>query len=249
MDFGGATTGFGPGGAITAGSYVPGAAGAADAAASSAMPAWETALIKGGAGLGLNQILGGPTGAENRLSDTANAGFNSPDVQKFLPPGLQGSGPEIQAGLKQIADLLANPGSLSPTVLEAIMPRLAQESQSIAQNYRGIQEENAGAAARSNAPTSIKNAVQAATGIAEERAQREARNNALSSSDILRRQDIGQTYSLLNTIAEFINSGRGLSLQGQSVAAQESARRQAATQALLASILQSIGTNPNRAAA
>jgi len=252
-DLGGASAGFGPGGAIAGGSYVPsaaGGAGAAGTAAAGSMPAWETALIKAGGGLGLDALFGGATGAENRLSSTANAGFSSPDVQKFLPPGLQGSGPEIQAGLKQIADLLANPGSLSPTVLQAILPRLAQESQSIASNYRGIQEENAGAAARSNAPTSIKNAVRAATGIAEERAQREARNQALTSSDVLRRQDIGQTYNLLDTIAQFINSGRGAALQGQSIAAQEAARRQAAIQALFASILQGIGTNtPHPAAA
>lgn len=209
-------------------------------------PLGQTAIRSGG-GLLLNQIFGGQTGAERDQRNLANASYE--DLQRFLPPGLRSefSGPAIESGLKKLAELLQNPGGLSPTVNEAILPRLAAESQSIAQNYRNLQSNQAGAAARGNAPISIKNALQSALDVAQERAQRGARNEALVQSETMRREDIQQIYPLLQTILQFLASGRGQATVGLNAAAQSSAQRQAATLALIASLLQSHGANAQRA--
>ena len=100
--------------------------------------------------------------------------FLSRDATRgLLKPGLTG-------GLQSLSDLLRNPGGLSPGVSEAILPRLSMESQTISQNFRGLQANQAGAAARGNLPTSIKAALEAALGTAQERAQRGATKPPLS---------------------------------------------------------------------
>lgn len=231
------------------GSATPFAAGGAmtPAAGTAATPGfdWKSALFKTGAGLLTDKLFGGATPSESRLSDLAGAGFNDPRVQALLPFILQDPniGPLLQSGMSGIADLLRNPGSLSPTVSSSIAPRLAEESQNIAQNYQGIGANQAGALARSNAPTSLKGALASALDVAQERAQRSARNEALTSSDVLRRQDLGQTFNLLNSLLQFTSAGRGQSIQGLGIASQDEARRQAAEMALWSSILNSISRN------
>lgn len=122
----------------------------------------------------------------------------APDIP-FLPKKLTKRliAPGLKGGLSGLADLMQNPGGLAPNVSEAINPRLAMESQSIAQNFTGIRQEQAGAAARSNLPTSIKGALDAALNVSQEGAQRGARQEAMSQSEALRRDDLKTTMDLL----------------------------------------------------
>ena len=222
-----------------------GAAGAGAATAGTAagsMPWWKQAAIKAGLGLVADKLLGGRTSEERALSKFSTAPYSSGTIQGFLPPALQDrfTGPMLTSGMGGIAELLRNPGGLSPTVADAIRPRLAAESQSIAENYRGIGSNWAGMAARTNAPVSIKGALASALDVAQERAQRGARQTALTESEGLRREDIGQTYKLLDTLLQFTSSGRGQAIPGLGAAANASAERQASRMAGLGNILSNI---------
>src|SRR3990167_6212336 len=134
-----------------------GAAGAGAATAGTAagsMPWWKQAAIKAGLGLVADKLLGGRTREGRAVRKFSTAPYSSGTIQGFLPPALQDrlTGPMLTSGMGGIAELLRNPGGLSPTVADAIRPRLAAESQSIAENYRGIGSNWAGMAARTNAP-------------------------------------------------------------------------------------------------
>jgi hypothetical protein len=172
--------------------------------------------------------------------DLSRSPYESGDLQRYLPPELRSgnTGPLIGAGVQGIGELLRNPGGLSPSVLDAIRPRLAEESQSISQNYRGLQANQAGAAARSNTPMSIKNALASALDVAQERAQRSARNEALTASDTMRRGDLEQVYELLNAILAFQQAGRGTATAGIGAGTALQSQRNAAMMALLGSLLQ-----------
>jgi hypothetical protein len=172
--------------------------------------------------------------------DLSRSPYESGDLQRYLPPELRSgtTGPLIGAGVQGIGELLRNPGGLSPVVLDAIRPRLAEESQSIAQNYRGLQANQAGVAARGNAPVSIKNALASALDVAQERAQRSARNEALTASDTMRRGDLEQVYQLLNAILAFQQAGRGTATAGIGAGTALQSQQNAAMMALLGSLLQ-----------
>ena len=223
------------------GPWMSEAAGPSAAAA----PWWQSTLGKTGIKLGANfltnKFLGGKTTEESQLSKLSRAPYESSDIQRFLPPELRAGaiGPALESGMSGIAELLRNPGGLSPTVSDAIRARLSEESQSIAQNFRGIGANQAGAAARGNQPMSIKGALQSALDVAQERAQRGARNEALTQSDTLRREDLGQAFKILDAILQFISSGRGQSIPGLARAADQSGNRQAAQLASIASLLSS----------
>lgn len=186
--------------------------------------------------------LGSASGAEEDLSNLAKAPFESFDIQKFLPPALRQSqtGAFLNAGIQGIGGLITDPGGLSPNVEDAIRQRLATQSESIAQDFRGIQSQAAGRGARTNAPVSIKNALASAIDIAQSRAQRGARREALTDTDQLRRQDLQQTFQILNTILQFISSGRGQGVAGLGAAGEIGQNRQAANLAFLSSALGSI---------
>ncbi|KKN04139.1 hypothetical protein LCGC14_1100470 [marine sediment metagenome] len=177
----------------------------------------------------------GKTRSEKELEQLARAGILDPEIQKFLPPSLQfeQTGGILDAGIQGIGELIRNPGGLSPNVLDAIRQRLAVESESIAGNFRGIRANQAGGAARSNLPVSIKNALASSLDISEERAQRGARRSALSDSDALRRGDLGQTFGILDAILQFISSGRGHAIAGLSAAAGNQQNRQASNLAFI----------------
>ena len=189
-----------------------------------------------------NGIFGGRTGAEKQLSQYATAPYLDMRTQRFLPGALQAGNidPTLMAGISGIADLIRNPGSLSPTVSSAIAPRLANESQDISQQYRGIGSNQAGALARSNAPMSLKGALQSALDVAQERAQRGARNDALTSSDQLRRADLSQVYNLFNAIQSFTQPNKQLAVQGLGEASQIAQQRQAANEQFWSSVIQSV---------
>lgn len=182
---------------------------------------------------GLGDLFGGG-------NDTPWGGdpFGSNASQRLLPKQLRKrtTGPILNDWISQLGDLIKNPGGLSPTVSEAVIPRLSMESQSIGQNYRNMQAENAGAAARSNLPVSIKNALARALDIAQERAQRDARFAALTESDQLRRQDIGQGFNLMDAIKSFLGMQKGIDTQVYGQRLQDSASRQAATMQLIGSL-------------
>lgn len=177
----------------------------------------------------------------NDLRKAATSPFESRLSQGYLPPELRmgNTGPLLGAGVQGIGDLIKNPGGLSGNVADAIRPQLGLESQSIGQNFQNMQQQNAGNAARGNAPISIKNALSSALDTQQERAMRESRMGALTQSDQLRRQDLDQTYKLLDTILQFLSSGRGASIPGLTGAANISQQNSAAQMAALAAMMQS----------
>ena len=178
-----------------------------------------------------------PERAQARL---AGGPFES--AEQFLPPQLrQGQiGDILTSGVQGFGNLIQRPGGLSPTVSEAILPRLAMESQNIAQNFRGIESAQAGAAARGNLPLSLKAALQSALNVAQERAQRGARQGALAESEQLRRADLERVFKILDAILQFQTSGRGGAIQSRSLDIEQQTideQRRASQMAALASIL------------
>ncbi len=77
--------------------------------------------------------LFGESKSSKDLRRLANAPFESGTLQKFLPPSLRigETGDILQSGVQGIGELIRNPGGLSPNVLDAIRPFLAQESENI----------------------------------------------------------------------------------------------------------------------
>jgi hypothetical protein len=194
----------------------------------------------GGSGVigGLDKIFGGDIEQIGDLNKIGRSSYTDKYTQKFLPPELRYkmTGPLLASGIEGIGELLRNPGGLSPNVSEAILPRLAAESESIGQNFRNLQSNQAGAAARGNAPVSIKNALASALDVAQERAQREARRGALTESGQLRRQDLEQMYRLLDTILAFITGGKGGATQALGAAGGLRQQDKAAQMALAGEI-------------
>jgi hypothetical protein len=181
----------------------------------------------------------------DRLKYEARRPFE--DVQFYLPPELrrEQTGPLIGAGMEGIGNLIRNPGQLSSQVSSSVAPQVAAASQGIAQDFRNQATEQAGAAGRGGLPASLKALLQQALGTSQEGAQRGARTQGLGSTDQLKRQDLEHTYKLLDTIMQFLSSGRGQAIPGLVGAAQNRAenyqRSSAANTAALASILQSMG--------
>ena len=163
-----------------------------------------------------------PSESEDLLKDLSKAGYESSLIQGFLPPWLRTGniGGFMQSGIGGIGELIQRPGGLSPTVADAIRPRLAAESENIAQNFRGIGAQQAGTLARTNAPVSLKGALESALNVAQERAQRGARREALTESEGLRRADLGQVFKLLEILNQFISSRVGPSIHGSGQLAQ-----------------------------
>jgi hypothetical protein len=141
--------------------------------------------------------------------------------------------------------MIRRPGQLSRTALSDIQPRLNSEFRNIGQNYQGLASEQAGAAARGNTPVSIKNALQKALGVSQQRARGEATNQALMESDELRRGDLDQMYSLLDTILQYTSSGMGQGIPGinaaNAIKSQTSQANSAANTAAIGSLLQAFG--------
>lgn len=170
------------------------------------------------------------------------APFGSSKIQKFLPlqlrTGAKGGMLDqlLNSGIGGILELLKRPGGLSGKVSEAILPRLAMESETIGQNFRGIRSNQAGAAARGNVPVSIRTALESALDVAQERAQRGARRDALVDSEQLRRQDLSQTFDILNAVLSFISSGRGQAGPAIQASAQAASQNQAANLAFLGTL-------------
>lgn len=182
--------------------------------------------------------IGRNTGPSRDLARLSKASWEDPRFQSYFPEPLRfgHTNPIISSGLAGIADLLKNPGGISPTVSDAIRPFLANESQNIATNYRGLAENQAGAAARGNVSVPIRAALDSALGIAQERAQREARNTAIGQSEQLRRSDLSQLFNLLDILQQFGATGRGQGLQGLGAAADINQRRQAANLAFMSTM-------------
>lgn len=225
---------------------VPGAQ--SDSPVSSGTPTWYNQpwfqnLLSTLGTFAVSKLFGGETNAQKSLQNYSTAGFGSKGIQAFLPLALQSqfTEPYLGAGIAGIGDLINNPGGLSPGVSDAIRPRLAMESQSIGQNYRNIQSNLSGTLARGNAPVSIKGALEAALNTQQERAQREARGAALTESDQLRRQDLEQTYKILDALLQFTSSGRGQAIQGLGAATGTAQANQASNMALWSKLLQSVG--------
>jgi hypothetical protein len=183
--------------------------------------------------------LGFETESEKRLRRQSTAQFGNFLNQRFLPPSLREdqTGGFLQSGVQQIGDLIRNPGGLSSTVSSAIAPRLATESEGIARDFRGIRQNQTGAAARSNLPVSIKASLESALDVAQSRAQRGARRAALSESEELRRSDLNKTFAILDSILQFMSSGKGQAIQGLGTGAQIAQQRNAATQRFIGSLL------------
>lgn len=213
-------------------------------------PVTTAALIGGGAtllsGLG-GGLFGGSAGRD--LRRLAGKGFNTSDIQQFLPTGLRKrfTGPIIQSGIQGIGELIRNPGGLSPSIAESILPRLAGESESIAQQFRGIGANQAGAAARGNLPLSIKTALESALDVSQERAQRGARREAQVDSESLRRADLLQVFQLLDTIFQFTNAGRQTAAGLSGAQSQLDAQGRGGALQAIGSILGGLASRPSTA--
>jgi hypothetical protein len=181
----------------------------------------------------------------DRLKYEASRPFE--DLQFYLPPELrrEQAGPLIGAGMEGIGNLIRNPGQLSSQVSSSVAPQVAAQSQGIAQDFRNQATNQAGAAGTNNLPSSLKALLQSAMGSSQEQAQRGARTQGLGSTDQLKREDLQHTYKLLDTIMQFISSGRGQAIPGLVGAAQNRSenyqRSSNANMAALASMLQSMG--------
>lgn len=162
----------------------------------------------------MSQYFGGqdPGGAEHNLRNMSMSGYSD----MFLPPALRNfaNSPDFAAGFKNLGGLMANPGGINPNISQAIAPWLANQSQDIATNYRGMMQNQAGAAARGNLPVSIKTALDSAMNVSQERAQRQARGEAMTQSEALRRQDLSSIMPILQSMADFTNAGHGQAVQG-----------------------------------
>lgn len=181
-------------------------------------------------------------GSSNYMSQLNKASYEDRKIQNFLPEPLrfQNTYPMLRSGIAGIGELMSNPGGMSPNIASAIAPRLGMESQGIAQNFRGMQANQAGGAARSNLPVSIKAALASALDTQQERAQRDARMGLMAESEQLRRGDLDQVYKLLDAMLGFTNAGRGISNQGLSSAANSEANNQASLMSLFGSIANSM---------
>jgi hypothetical protein len=147
---------------------------------------------------------------------------------------------DVSSGLSNIGELMRNPGGLNPNIADAIRARLSMESDRISQNFRGIGQNQAGMAARTNAPVSIKNALSQALDVSQERAQRDARRTAMVDSEQLRRSDVGETYNILGTILDYINSAKGIGAGAQANAMNANNQRNAAVSGALGSFASSL---------
>jgi hypothetical protein len=187
----------------------------------------------------LEPVFGGASGAEKQLGRISTAGFEDDTVQGFLPPSLRlGNTTDfLTSGVQSIGELIKNPGRLNPNIAEAIAPRVAAESERLAQNFQGIRQNQAGSLARTNAPVSIKNALSTALDIAQSRAQRDIRRGAQLDSENLRRADLGQLFPLFDALLQFTSAGKGTAVQGLGQAAQLAQSRQAANQQFVGSLL------------
>ena len=163
-------------------------------------------------GLGGAFKAGDPGHAERNLRDWSMSGYSD----MFLPPALRNfaNSPDFATGLRNLGALMANPGGINPNISQAIAPWLANQSQDIATNFRGMGQNQAGAAARGGLPVSIKTALDSALNVSQERAQRAARGEAMTQSEALRRQDLSSIMPLLSVINDFVSSGHGQGVQG-----------------------------------
>lgn len=197
----------------------------------------------GGSG-GVFSTAGNLLGLGGNYSDPSRYGgasINQGEIQKFLPNALRNkyTKPILRHGIQNIGQLLQNPGGLNPNVAAAISPRLALESQRIAENFRNISAQQSGAATRTNTPVSIQNALQRALDVAQERAQRETRQTALSESEQLRRSDLSNFYDILNAIAQFTGAGRQAGTEALTAQSQTELQSQAGTLSLIGSLVSS----------
>lgn len=186
--------------------------------------------------------------AANRLTKASLAPYESGSIQRFLPPELRmgATGPIIGQGMEGIGNLIRNPGMLSSTVGASAAPEVAAASQDLASQYRDEGTNQAGAAGANNLPSSIKALLQAALGAKQAGAQRGVLTKGLGATDQAKRAGLEHTYKLLDTILQFISSGRGQTVPGLVGAAEqqgEAARlKQAASTAAIGSLLQSYGS-------
>lgn len=195
------------------------------------------------------------TQQSQQLQKFAKSPITGSIVEGFLPPSLRNKfvGNVLKRGISGITRLIETPGQLSPVVLDAVRQRLAGESELIAQNFRGIRANQAGALARGNVPLSIRSALSSALDVSQARAQRGARRGALAESEGLKRADVGQTFNILDAILQFSSSGRGQAVAGLQGAgqlglgqAQLAQQGQAANQALLGSLAQTFANLPRK---
>jgi hypothetical protein len=157
-----------------------------------------------------------------QMNPFRSGSFRGHTPQKFLPPALRWpqTGDILSTGVSNLGQLLRDPGGVSPTLFDAIEGRREQESQQISQNFENIRQEQAGQAARTNLPVSLKGALSKALDTAQARAERSSTQRAVSESEALRRQDLGQTFNLFDSILQFLSSGRGQATSGLRAAGQ-----------------------------
>lgn len=188
------------------------------------------------------KVIGGIGGGGSNygsVAQLAGAHWDSERIQRYLPEILRSGSvnPALFAGMQGITNLLQHPGSLSPTVADAIRPQLTQESQQIGQNFRNMGANQAGAAARQNLPVSIQAALQQALDVEHSRAQRGAQQGALAQSAQLQRSDLENFYKLLDQMGNFGSTARGQGIQGLAGAQSSDAGKQGAMMSTIGSVM------------
>lgn len=185
---------------------------------------------------------------EMALENIGAARFENPEIQMpFLPAVLrtQNINRFLDPAIKQLGQLLTNPGGIGSNLQSAIAPRLEAERAQIGQNFQNIKSEAAGSAARTNTPVSLKGALSKALDTAEARAQRQAGQQAVAESEEIRRQDVPQAFNILDAILQFTSSGRGQAVSGLGGAGQLDLQSRGIQQQQNAAALAGLGSLAN----
>jgi hypothetical protein len=207
---------------------------------------------------GFDKPASGPE--QEDLVKLLSSPFESFQIQKLLPPSLRSffpakrgkrskTGienanitPALTAGIQNIGRLAAQPGTLSPEIAAALQARFSQASQGLASGSQNNLQQLLNRLAAGNASSSAVNTAGAAGLVSQERGQRGLRGQGLSQTDQLQRADSQQVFNLLDTLLQFISSGRGQNVQGLAGAGQLAVGQQAITNQQQAAQIASLGS-------
>ena len=198
--------------------------------------------------------------AADDLVKLLSSPFESFQIQKLLPPSLRSAFPTegrrrsrssiesgditpfLNAGIQGIGQRAARPGLLSPQIAQALQAQFALASQGLAGTSRATAAKLANRLGATGAGSGAKATAGAAGLVGQERAQRGLRGKGLLQTGQLQRADQQQTFNLLDTILQFISSGRGQNIQGLRGAGQLAIGQQAFTNQQRAANIASLGS-------
>ena len=189
-----------------------------------------------------NASKGGTSGISKDLLKYSTSPYESKTMQEMLPPalGMANINPMMTAGMQRISAMLQTPGKLSGGVSGAVLPGQAMQSDALARTFQQAMANRAGALGNANLPSNIKAALMSALGGGQEAGQRGVRGEAYGASENLQRQDVQNTYKMLDAILQYISSARGQAIQGLGGAAQIDQANSAARTAQYGAMIQGL---------